>query len=71
MPRDDNSIFTFGMPSYKEAKDAYFGTAPALKIVEDVPKQKEKPETKPEPKKPKQKKDQVVKNYILQMLTKG
>lgn len=72
MPRDENSILKFGLPTYKEVKDAYFGTAPALKITEeDTPKQKPKPETKPEPKKIKEKKDKVVKNYILTLLTKG
>lgn len=69
MPRDEQSIFAWGMPTYKDAKESYLGITPALKIVNsdnEVTKKTDPPKPKPKAKK---KKDAVVKNYILSLLT--
>ena len=81
MPRDELSIFAFGMPSFKDAKESFLGTKPLLKISNPdnevagpeakrpEAKVEAKPKAKPEAKKPK-KRGEVVKNHILSLLTK-
>jgi hypothetical protein len=67
MPRDECSIFAFGVPTYRDAKEAFFGTTPALKIentdnVKQPPKQEEKKQ------KPHKKMESVVRKYIQALL---
>ena len=74
MPRDEYSIFAFGMPTYRDAKDAIFGTTPAFKIentdnVIETKKQPPKQEEKMQKQKPTKKMESVVKNYIQTLLT--
>jgi hypothetical protein len=71
MPRDEHSIFSWGMPSYKDAKESFLGTTPALKVT-DPENQKVKKSEPPKEKKvrPMKKKGDVVKNHILSLLTK-
>jgi hypothetical protein len=72
MPRDEQSIFAWGMPSFQDAKESYLGTKPAMKIVNSDNEVTKKTDL-PKPKKviPRKKKDAVVKNYILTLLTKS
>jgi hypothetical protein len=67
MPRDEKSIFAFGIPTYREAKDAFLGTTPALKIenTENVVETKKQPPKQ----KPYKKMESVVRKYIHTLLT--
>jgi hypothetical protein len=70
MPRDEQSIFAWGMPSFQDAKESFLGTKPAMKIVNSDNEVTKKVDL-PKPVKPRKKKDAVVKNYILTLLTKS
>ena len=71
MPRDEHSIFAFGMPTFQESKEAFLGTTPKLKVT-NPDNEKEIPKTAPKEKKQKapKKNGEVVKNYIINLLTK-
>jgi hypothetical protein len=73
MPRDENSVFAWGIPTYREAVDSFKGTKPAFKIVNsenEVTKKQDPPKEK-KTIKPRKKKGVEVKNYILSLLTKS
>jgi hypothetical protein len=71
MPREEHSIFAFGVPTFKDVKESFLGITPPLKIenndnVKEIKKQPPK-EDKPKVKKPKN--EPIVKNYIQSILT--
>jgi hypothetical protein len=71
MPREEGSIFAWGMPTYQDAKESFLGTKPALKIS-NPDNEKDKKSEPPKEKKVTQrkKKGAEVKNYIISLLTK-
>jgi hypothetical protein len=72
MPRDEHSIFAFGMPSFQESKEAFLGITPKLKVSNpDNEKEENKMPPKEKKDKPIKKNSQVVKNYIINLLTKA
>lgn len=72
MPRDEHSIFAFGMPSYQDSKEAFLGITPKLKVTNpDNEKEVKKMPPKEKKQKPIKKNGEVVKNYIINLLTKS